>query len=241
MNLSRLRDRRVMIAAGAGALALVAALGIGIGAMVRHAGHAPAPEPEELSESSVPASLQVELGSSDQGLDLTRPLRCFVGGQYVGTLPLQECAHRNGVQAGQLDVGLDTSGEVAAASSAANVLQPLPVEPSPPTAVSPPAPAPQPSPLETGPEAAAPTGDVGACWRYSGDWRKLGDDVSLDACVQTLFAGKCVRPGAADYGRWGDNTLRLVTGRVERQGSGGGFKTLVRQPANDCSIPHLQE
>jgi len=183
----------------------------------------------------------VEMGSSDQGLDLTRPLRCFVGGQFVGMLTLQDCAHRNGVDAGQLDVGLDTNGDVAAASSAADVLQPLPSAPTPPAAVSPPAPAPAPAPLEASPQAAAPPGEVGACWRYSGDWRKLGDDVSLDACLQMLFAGKCVRPGAADYGRWGEDTLRLVTGRVERQGAGGAFRTLVRQPPGDCSIPHLQE
>ena len=94
--------------------------------------------------------------------------------------------------------------------------------------------------METTTEAAATPEQQGACLRYSGEWRKLGD-MSLDACVQFLFAAKCVRPGAADYGRWADDTLRLVAGKVERQTASGGFRTLVRQPPGDCSIPHLQE
>ena len=90
-------------------------------------------------------------------------------------------------------------------------------------------------------EAATPTGEQGACWRYSGEWRKLSDSVSLDACVQALFAGRCVRPGAADYGRWGEDTIRLVTGKIERQVAGGGFRTLTRQAAGDCPVSHPQE
>jgi hypothetical protein len=243
MDLSRLRDRRVMIAAGVGALALLAALGIGIGAMVRHAARQSAQDASEPAESSVPASLQVEVGSSDPGMDLTKPLRCFVGGQFVGMLTLKDCAQRNGVETGQLDVGLDTSGQVAAASSS-DALQPLAAASSAPaeTAVTPPpSPPSQPTPLEAEPEAAAAPGVQGACWRYSGDWRKISDDMTLDVCVQTLFAGRCIKPGGADYGRWGDDTLRLVAGKVERQTAGGGFRTLVRQPSGDCSIPHLEE
>ena len=34
--------------------------------------------------------------------------------------------------------------------------------------------------------------------------------MSLNACVQALYAGTCVRPGEALYGRWGETTLRLV-------------------------------
>ena len=244
MDFNRLRDPRVLIAAGVGGMALLAALGVGIGALVRHAAQPSDAERLELAESSTSRSLQLEMGSGDPGLDLTKPLRCFVGGQYVGMLTLKDCATRNGIAPGQLDVGIDATGAVAAASDAAAVLQPLPAAPAAPAAVPPAAPAPpppQPSPLFTGPEAAAPAGDSGACWRYSGDWRKVGEDLSLDACVQALFAGKCVRPGAADYGRWGETTVRLVAGKVERQTSGGGFRTLVRQPPGDCSIPYAQE
>jgi hypothetical protein len=227
MDLDRLlRDRRVIIAAGAGGLALAAALGVGIGAMVRGAHH---PPPPAAPASAAPGSLQVEMGSADGAQDLNRPLRCFVGGQFVGMLTLKDCAQKNGVQAGSLDVGLDTAGEVAAGSDA-QALQPLPNAPAPPE-----------SSAEAQGQAAPGPAPQAACWRYSGDWRKLSDAMSLDACVQTLFAGKCARPGSADYGRWGSDTLRLVTGRVERGGDTGGFHTLVKQPPGDCAIPHLSE
>ena len=244
MELSRLRDRRVIIAAVGGGLALVAALGIGIGAVARHAAQSSDVDQLEIAESSAPRSLQLEMGTGDNALDLRRPLRCFVGGQYVGMLTLKDCAQRNGVETGQLGVGIDATGEVAAASGAAAELQPLPETATRPAATPAPAPPPppaQPSPLSIGPEAAAPAGDVDACWRYSGDWRKLGGNFSLDTCIQALFAGKCVRPGAADYGRWGETTLRLVPGKVERQSAGGGFRTVIRQPPGDCSIPHAEE
>ena len=240
MDLSRLRDPKVMISAGAGGMALLAALGIGIGALVRSGHNRPPPLPPAVVDSSAPTSLQVEMGSSDTGLDLTRPLRCFVGGQFVGMLTLKECAQRNGISPGQLDVGLDNSGEIAAASSSAEVLQPLPSAPAPPAAAPPPATAPS-TPAASPEAATGPSANGAACWRYVGDWRKVGEDMSLDACVQALFAGKCARPGSADYGRWDDTTLRLVTGKVERQGSGGGFRTVVRQPAGDCTIPHVEE
>ena len=213
MDFSRFRDPRVRIAAGVGAAALLAVLGIGIGALVRGAAHHPdATQSDAVPESGAPSSLQVEMGSGDTGLDLTRPLRCFAGGQFVGMLTLKDCAQRNGVDAGQLDVGLDTSGEVVAASSD-EALQLLP----------------------------APAADQGACWRYTGEWRKLSDEMSLDACVQALFGGKCVRPGAADYGRWGEETIRLVAGKVESQTAGGGFRTLLRQAAGACPVSHPLE
>jgi hypothetical protein len=63
--------------------------------------------------------------------------------------------------------------------------------------------------------------------------------MSLDACVQSLFAGQCVRPGAAAYGRWGDRTLRLVLGRVEISATGSAFRLLARQEGG-CEIPTLQ-
>src|ERR1700727_1121538 len=55
----------------------------------------------------------------DAKLDPKRPLRCFVGGQFVGELPLAVCAQRNGVATGALDVGLDQSGALAAATNGA--------------------------------------------------------------------------------------------------------------------------
>jgi hypothetical protein len=231
MDLDRLRDRRVIIAAGAGGLALAAALGVGIGAMVRGAHHTPPAAPA----SAAAGSLQVEMGAADGAQDLNRPLRCFVGGQFVGMLTLKDCAQKNGVPTGQLDVGRDTSGQIAATSEAQ--AQP------PPSSAAPPESAEEASPEAQGTagQAAPAPAPQAACWRFSGQWRKLGDDMSLDACVQALFAGKCVRPGQADYGRWGGDTLRLVPGRVERGSYVGGFRPLVAQPPGDCAIPHLSE
>lgn len=233
MDWDRLRDRRVLLAAGVGGLALLAALGIGVGAMIRAARHH-APEP--MASGAPAASLQVEMGREDNGLDLQRPLRCFAGGQFVGMLTLKDCAQKNGVKTGSLDVGLDPSGEIAAATSDAQVLQQLPEAPPPPESSAEP-------PAAVGATPAAGTGATiqDACWRYAGDWRKLSDAMSLDECVQALYAGKCARPGSADYGRWGSDTLRLVTGKVERASDAGGFQVLVKQPSGDCTVPHVSE
>jgi hypothetical protein len=227
-----LRDRRAMAAAGAGAVLLLGVLGIGLGVMMRGHGHPAKPAAAPVSEQ--PHSLQVELGHEDPGLDPQRPLRCFAGGQYVGELTLKQCAEKNGVQAGSLDVGLDTSGQLAAAGSdAPAVLQPLPGAPTPP----------QPAAGAAAPAAPAEAAHAapGPCWRYDGDWRKVSEGMTLDACVQALFAGRCQRPGAADYGRWGGDTLRLVVGRVELSADNKTFRTLVKQPPGDCAIPHLTE
>jgi hypothetical protein len=63
-------------------------------------------------------------------------------------------------------------------------------------------------------------------------------EMTLNACVQALFAGHCERTGGATYGRWGDQTLRLVPGRVEQSPDDRNFRTLVEQGTN-CSLPSL--
>jgi hypothetical protein len=60
--------------------------------------------------------------------------------------------------------------------------------------------------------------------------------MTLSACVQTLFAGRCERPGDASYGRWGQETIRLVPGKVEISGDNRTFHTLVEQGPG-CSLP----
>ena len=58
--------------------------------------------------------LVVQTGrDEDLKLDPQRPLRCFVNGQLVGELTVSDCANRNGVASGALDVGLDPSGALA--------------------------------------------------------------------------------------------------------------------------------
>jgi hypothetical protein len=210
-----LKDRRVLIALGA-TLALVAGVGI---AMVMTRGSKPT-EPPPASQGG----LVVETGSPDDGrLDPARPLRCFVAGQYVGALTLAECAKRNGVATGALDVGLDESGELAAADQAGTVLTPLP-----PQQVTPIAPV-QAAPAA--PEARAPSGPTGDCLAYAaGRWREIASQAPLPACVQALFSGRCEKPGGATYGRWGEQTLRLVPGRVEISSDNRSFRTLGEPP-----------
>ena len=80
----------------------------------------------------------------------------------------------------------------------------------------------------------AVSGPPAPCWRYAeGQWRKLPADMAMGACVQTLFAGRCERPGGGAYGRWGGDTLRLIPGKVEISGDNHTFRTLV-EPWPGC-------
>jgi hypothetical protein len=155
-------------------------------------------------------------------IDAAKPLRCFVNGQLVGELTLKDCAQRNGVASDALDVGVDATGNLAAGQPGAQTVTPLP--PRQPAAAPPPAVA-----------QAAPA--VGECWRYADShWRKFPSDTSLNGCVQALFAGRCESAGGASYGRWRQQTLRLVPGRIEISADNHSFRTLAEQgPA--CSIP----
>ena len=85
--------------------------------------------------------------------------------------------------------------------------------------------------------APAGPGALGDCWRYADkSWRKLPSQTSLNGCAQALFAGRCEQPGGASYGRWGQQTLRLVPGRVEISADNHSFHTLSDQGAG-CSLP----
>ncbi|MGQ3017754.1 hypothetical protein [Phenylobacterium sp.] len=223
-----LNDRRVVLSLIGGALALLAGMGIAVGLLARGGD-----EPAEAPPASK-AGLVVETTEMDDGrLDPARPLRCFVGGQFVGEVTLSECAQRNGVATGALDVGVDETGALAAADAAGTVLTPLPpqVETVTPAAAAPGEAAP---PATT--DTAAQTAPAGACWRYTdAEWRRLPGDLTLNACVQTLFAGRCESPGGATYGRWMQQTLRLVPGRVEVSADNRRFRTLADQGAG-CAI-----
>jgi hypothetical protein len=142
-------------------------------------------------------------------------------------MPVSDCAHRNGVATGALDVGIDASGALAAAATPNTDVAP----PPPPAETAGAAP----TTVEAGDESAA--GGEKACMSYeAGAWRRSATDVSLNDCIQSLFAGQCVRPGGAAYGRWGDRDVRLVLGRVEMAGDDGGFRVLARQQGG-CAIP----
>jgi hypothetical protein len=228
--MSILSDRRNVLVVGGGAAALLA--GLGLAAVLVLPGREEQAQPPPASQ----AGLVVETTDTDERVSATRPLRCFVGGQFVGELTLADCAKRNGVATDALDVGVDETGALAAANQAGAAIVPLPPISEATSAGMDGPPQARPAQPPTRASASRPSGPLAACWRYSGaEWRKL-PDMTLNACVQTLYAGRCERPGAASYGRWGQQTLRLVPGRVEVSGDNRSFRRLADQgPA--CSIP----
>lgn len=220
-----LKDRRVILAAGA-VVAILLGVFIALSISARHKTTAAPPASQ--------GGLVVEMGRPDDTkVSAQRQIRCFTNGQFVGELTISECASRNGVATGALDVGIDESGALSAGNTAGTTFAPLP-----PPAVGPVATPPAPAPAAPGAAPAAPPVAVSACQRYAGSsWSRMpGGDISLNACVQALYAGQCVQRGQATYGRWADQTLRLVPGKVEISADNRRFRTLVEQ-GSGCSIP----
>ena len=215
------KDNRVIIAIGA-ALVIIAAVVL---ALIFTGGGDKTPEAPPASRGG----LTVDLAEAPS-LEPTRELRCFVNGQFVGLATLAACAQKNGLATDALDVGLDATGALAAAPTASFAPPPeappvLTVEPDPTTVL--------PSPDRPVKPVTAPSSGGTQCLRHTGDdWRVLSTGMSLNACVQALYAGTCVRPGEAQYGRWGDTTLRLVPRRVEQSNDNIRFRTLAEQDRN---------
>lgn len=218
------QDNRILIAIGAG-IAIIAAVVIALllnGGRDEPAGPSPAAQ----------GGLTIDVADAP-GLDSERELRCFVNGQFVGMANLADCARQNGLATEAMDVGIDQSGQAAAFVPPAG---PPPVEDIPVIEVEP-----YPVDMNEPSRPSSPPVRVGsACLRHTGsDWRSLSGNMSLEACVQALYAGTCVRPGDAQYGRWGDTTVRLVSGRVEQSADNSRFSTLVEQDRS-CQFPELR-
>lgn len=225
-------DNRVIIAIGVG-LAVLAAVVL---ALMFSGGNQPAaPKTQETEEG--PGGLQVAVGDAP-ALEPTRELRCFVNGQFVGMATLSDCAERNGLATDALDVGLDESGNLAAAPTAS--LAPPPALPDAIVSAETAVPYDQPLPEKTTPAEPRVERVGGApCQRYTGsEWRQLSNDMTLNQCVQALYAGTCVRPGDAQYGRHGSVSLRLVPRRVEQSNDNTRFRILADQDRN-CQFPSL--
>jgi hypothetical protein len=221
-------DNRVIIAIGAG-LVIIAAVVL---ALIFTGGGDKTPEAPPAAKGG----LTVDLADAPS-LEPTRELRCFVDGQFVGMATLADCAQRNGLATDALDVGIDETGALAAAPTAA--FAPPPELPPVEMAEADPGQRFEPNPSTPSAPAPAPAAAGAQCLRHSGsDWRVLSSGMSLNACVQALYAGTCVRPGDAQYGRWGDTTLRLVPRRVEQSGDNSRFRTLAEQDRN-CQFPGL--
>ena len=214
-------DNRIILAIGAG-LAIILAIVLAL--LFTRGGGSEAP-------AGPKGNLQVDV-AEPESLEPTRQLRCFVEGQFVGMLTLDECARRNGLATEALDVGIDETGELVAAPTASlappPTLPPVQVEDVPPVIET---------PIE---RAETPSRPGAACLRHTGsDWRSLSSNMGMEACVRALYSGTCVRPGEARYGRWGDMTLRLVPGRVEQSSDNTNFRTLTEQDRRTCTFPEL--
>lgn len=221
------KDNRTVLIVGGG-LAVVAAVAA---ALVFSGGRDGPAEPPPASQGG----LTIDLAEAPT-LEPARELRCFVDGQFVGQATLADCARRNGVATSALDVGLDATGALAAAPTAA--FAPPPALPAQPTVEV--APVDDVASSAEQPARQAPAANPAtACLRHTGsEWRAISNGMSLGACVQALYAGVCVRPGEAQYGRWGDTTLRLVPRRVEQSSDNTRFRTLAQQDRN-CQFPEL--
>lgn len=219
------QDNRILIAIGAG-LAVLAAVVI---ALIFSAGRDRDPAPPPAAQGG----LTVDVADAPE-LNTTRELRCYVDGQFMGMATLADCARRNGVATDALDVGVDETGALVALPAAPIVEPPVEV-----AATDPQPSAEMPEPARSDqPQIQAAAG--AQCLRHTGsDWRVVSSNTSLNACVQALYSGTCVRSGDALYGRWGNTTLRLVPRRVEQSPDNNRFRTLVEQDRS-CQFPDLR-
>ena len=226
---------------GLGALVAVgvgAALAVGLGRDKCPAAPPPAAE----------GGLQIEIGETQRAsLDPAKPLRCFVDGKFVGLETLSVCAQKNGVAAQALDVGLDATGALVAATEVApDPVSPVDVASDETNSVAvpeTPSPLPDMGPLGPGaPTQAVSTGangQVASCMSHGPNgWTTVSEGAALGMCVKLLFDGRCQLPGNALYGRWGEQTVRVVPGKVEVAADGQTFTTLATQSEN-CTIPSI--
>jgi hypothetical protein len=242
-----LQRRRLILIVGAGVALL---LTVALIALLATRGRGSIEE-----AASQGGQLVVETGRDDDvKLDPSRPLRCFVAGKMVGEVTVADCAKKNGVAPGALDVGLDTSGALAAATAGdqtAGALTPVPAD-----ADSANAPIGEYGPQQSGdddmgapPVSPAGAGRVvaqqqapngGGCWRQDDaddGWTPVPGPRTLSACARALFAGQCDESGyAAPRGRWGDTALRLRNGQILGAAGGQGFH-VVAPPPPDCAPP----
>ncbi|MFN3558208.1 MAG: hypothetical protein ACK4UQ_02885 [Brevundimonas sp.] len=220
------KDNRILIAIGAAAAVVIAVI---VGLLMTRGGDSASDAPLPAAQGGLTVSV-----ADAPGLDSTRELRCYVDGQFVGMATLTDCARRNGLATDALDVGVDATGALVAAPTAS--LTPPPI--APPTEMTENLPEANPADSTQSTQPASQSG--GQCMRYTGsDWRTVSSGGSLNQCVQELYAGTCVRPGEALYGRWGETTLRLVPRRVEQSPDNNRFRTLAEQDRS-CQFPGLR-
>lgn len=211
--------RRLLVTVGGGLL--VAAIAVAAGLFILLHGPRPAAPPPAAT-----GGLIVTQAAQEAKLDPQKPLRCFVNGQLVGEETLADCAKRNGVATEALDVGVDQTGQLAAADQNNSTPTSVTLMPQVPTAV-----------VSAAPDAGDASAGAGDCLRYTAQtWREVGAGMSLAGCVKLLFDGHCAKVGATVYGRWMGQTLRQTAGSVEISSDNKDFHQLVPQSAPDCVI-----
>ncbi len=236
--MSWLRDRRVLAGLGAAiALLLAVAAALLLGRSPRSSEPTPPTESTNITGSTA-GGLKVEMGKAPK-VESDTSVRCFVNGQFVGTQSAADCAQKNGVKPGGLDVGLDQSGAIAAGGGDTH-LQPLANGDGGDQDDSSSGDAASDDPTVPAARTGFASGPPAECRRYAaGGWRSTGQGVSLDACVHSLFDGRCPVPGQVVYGRWGGLTLRDSPGRIDASSNNRDFSPLAPQYPADCSIPPL--
>ncbi|MHB8284869.1 MAG: hypothetical protein ACYDD1_09370 [Caulobacteraceae bacterium] len=216
----------------AGRLRLAALVGLALSAGACHRAKPVEPTPAG-------AQLKVEMGKSTK-LDPDAALRCFVNGQFVGMQTPPECAQKNGVAPGALDVGLDQSGALAAGAGGTHLqsLDKAQADSDADDNTTDDADADKDQPSDDAPAPRAADARLGDCLKYGrSGWVGAGEGVGLNVCARILFDRQCVGPGQAIYGRWGGQTLRVVPGRVEMSDNNRDFHPLLSQNPQDCSLP----
>ena len=236
--MSWLRDRRVLAGFGAAVAVLLAVCAaLLLGRTPRSSEPVP-PTASSNITGSVAGGLKVEMGKAPK-LESDTSVRCFVNGQFVGMQTAADCAQKNGVKPGGLDVGLDQSGAIAAGGGDTR-LQPLANEDAGGGDAGPSTDAASDDPTAPAARTGFASGPPAECRRYAaGGWRTTAQGTSLDACVHALFDGRCPTPGQVVYGRWGGLTLRDSPGRIDASSNNRDFSPLAPQYPADCSIPPL--
>ena len=221
--MNALQDRRVIAALG-GVIVLLLALLIGVFVLRSH-------RKDEAPFRPPPAACR---SSRDRRTTAPAPASRCAASWAASSSAWRRWAtarRRTEVASQALDVGLDPA--TGAVTNPSGSLAPPPAAPAAPVASS--APSQEADADEGG--SQQPAVPAGECLRYNGDgWRAAGTGVTVGQCVRTLYEGRCARPGEAVYGRWGQQTLRLIPGRVEMSGDNRNFHPLMQQGA-DCSLP----
>lgn len=177
-------------------------------------------EPLKVEEAALPVTV------SEVPADAKKQAPCFVDGQIVGQMTISECAKRNHVDPKSLDVGTRHDDSLPSTE----FQTPNAPNGAPDTGVANPQGRTASATLRGVDQAQAvnpaPTPTSAACLRFGGgEWRQAADHVSKSQCAKILFP--CEKGARDTYGRWGETSLRLVSGKIEQSLDGKVFSPFM--------------